>query len=81
MTESAGAVDLTLSIQHPDGTVLGTYHGESKFARGYNIYQNAGLALPTQLNKAFSEAVAQIREQILNDESKLTPAPAAVPTK
>jgi len=81
ITADHGDVELTLSIQRPDGTVLGTYHGESKFARGYNMYQNAGLALPTRTNKAFSEAVAQIREQILNDESKLTPAPAAVPTK
>ncbi len=81
ITADHGNVDLTLTIQRPDGTVLGTYRGVSKFAKSYNIYQNAGLALPTRLNKAFSEAVAQLREQILNDESKLTPAPAVVPVK
>jgi hypothetical protein len=67
-----GLVDLEISIERPDGTVLGTYRGQSKFSKGYNMYQNAALALPTRLNKAFSESIAQIREQILRDEGKLS---------
>jgi hypothetical protein len=70
-----GLVDLEVSIARPDGTVLGTYHGQSKFSKYYNMYQNAGLALPTRLNKAFSEAIAQIREQILRDGVKLSQQP------
>ena len=67
-----GLVDLEISIERPDGTVLGTYRGQSNFSKGYNMYQNAALALPTRLNKAFSESIAQIREQILKDEGKLS---------
>jgi hypothetical protein len=74
-------VELSMTFQRPDGTVLGTYHGASKSAKGFSIYENAVLSLPSFVNKALSECVAQIREQILNDESKLTPAPAAVPVK
>lgn len=67
-----GQVDLEITLARPDGTVLGTYHGQSEFSNYYNMYQNAQLALPTRTNKAFSESVAQIREQILRDEAKLT---------
>ncbi len=67
-----GYVDLDISIERPDGTVLGTYHGQSKFSKHYTIYHDAALALPTRVNNAFSEAIAQIREEILKDAGKLS---------
>jgi hypothetical protein len=66
-----GEVDLEVSIQRPDGTVLGIYHGQSSLSGSYSIYYNAALGLPTRLNEAFSESVAQIRDQILKDARKL----------
>jgi hypothetical protein len=67
-----GLVNMEVSIQRPDGTVLGTYHGQAKFSKLYTIYVNATLALPTRMNKAFTDAIAQIREQILRDAGKLS---------
>jgi hypothetical protein len=69
MKDSIG-VELEVSIERPDGTVIGNYRGQSSGSRWYNMYQNSQFALPTRTNKAFSESVAQIREQILKDEEK-----------
>ncbi|MFZ1073127.1 MAG: hypothetical protein WAO21_06785 [Verrucomicrobiia bacterium] len=66
-------VDLEVSIQRPDGSVVGTYHGQSSNSQWYNMYQNVQFALPTRTNKAFSESVSQIRDQIMKDADKLTP--------
>lgn len=70
---SYGAVDLEISIQQPNGTLVGTYRGKSEFSDNFSIYVNVALAIGTRLNKAFDDAIAQIRNQILADGSKLTP--------
>ena len=67
-----GSVDLEVSIQRPNGTVLGTYRGQSQFSASYSMYTNPILGIGTKLNKAFSECIQQIRDQILNDEKKLS---------
>jgi len=68
-----GAVDLDVTLTRPDGTVIGTYRGKADFSESYSMYHDAQLSVPTQLNNAFSQSVAQIREQILKDSEKLTP--------
>lgn len=65
-------VDLEVSIERPDGSVVGIYRGQSAASKWYNMYQNVQFALPTRTNKAFSESVSQIREQILRDEAKFS---------
>lgn len=65
-------VDLEISIEKPNGTVVGTYRGQASSGKWYNIYQNVQFALPTRTNKAFSEAVAQIREELLKEEEKFS---------
>jgi hypothetical protein len=65
-----GAVDIELTLQR-GGTTLGTYRGKSDFSESFSMYTNIQLAIGTRLNKAFDEAVGQIRTQILNDASKL----------
>ena len=67
-----GAVDIDVSLQRPNGVTVGTYRGRSEFSESYSMYTNIQLAIGTRLNKAFDEAVGQIRTQILNDQSKLT---------
>ena len=68
--EDEGVVDLEVSIQQPNGAVLGTYNCQSKFSDSYSIYSNPTLGIGTRLNRAFSECLRQIRERILNDEKK-----------
>ena len=66
-----GAVDIELTLLRPDGTTLGTYHGKSEFSESFSMYTNIQLAIGTRLNKAFDEAVGQIRSQLMNDADKL----------
>src|SRR5438876_3685294 len=54
-----GAVDIELTLQRPDGTTLGTYHGKSEFSESFSMYTNIQLAIGTRLNKSFDEAVGQ----------------------
>lgn len=70
--DDKGMIDLSVTISRPDGTVLGTYHGQAAISDYYNMYENAELGLPTRMNNAFSDAVSQIRAQIVKDEPKLT---------
>jgi len=70
-----GEINLEISFERPNGTRLGTYYGQVNFLKYINWYQACGrgrLLLPRNTNKAFSAAIAQIREQILRDEKKLT---------
>jgi hypothetical protein len=73
-----GDVDLEITLARPDGTVVGTYHGQADFSEFYSMYHNASFAVPTQLNNAFSQSIAQIRDQILKDSEKLTPQQTGV---
>jgi hypothetical protein len=72
-----GAVDIEISLQRADGTALGTYRGKSEFSESFTMYTNMALSIGTRLNKAFDDAVAQIRSQILADSAKLAPRPVA----
>lgn len=78
--EDKGEIDLEVSISRPDGTILGTYRGQSKLSDSFNMYENAVLGLPTRVNNAFSDSVAQIRKQMLEDEGKLS-RPQVPPTE
>jgi len=65
-----GAVDLEISIYRPNGSLVGRYSAKSQFKESHSIYSDKRLAIGTQLNKAFSESISKIRQQILADESK-----------
>lgn len=69
-----GMVDITMQLTKPDGTLVGEYNGKYEYLDTFSIYNNPVLNVPSRLNKAFSEAVKQIREKILADEIKLTPS-------
>lgn len=62
-------VDLELVLAYPDGTPLGQYRGQSQFAQKISVYDpEVWNAEGHRLNLAFTEAVRQIREQMLADE-------------
>ncbi len=74
--EWQGTVDLELTLARPNGQIVGTY-------RGHAVYQEIAdhdsryWSMPlypahVRLNRAFTEAVQQIREQILRDRDLLT---------
>lgn len=74
-------VDLELVLAHPDGTPLGQYRGQSQFTQKITIYDpEVWNAEGHRLNLAFTEAVRQIREQMLADE-KLAKATWRAPTR
>ena len=68
-----GSVVLEIVFSRPEGTPVATYSGQSSFSGWYTIYNNPILGIGTRLNKAFDEAVMQIRSQVIADASRLTP--------
>ena len=70
MQSSEGGVDLEVSIRRPDGAVLGTYNGCSQFSDWYTMYNQSMHGVGTALNKAFNQAMQQIRDQIITDKGK-----------
>jgi len=67
-----GEVDLEISLRRPGGPVLATYRAKSQFGKWYTIYNNPTMGIGTRLNRAFSECIANIRQQIVNDAAKLS---------
>ncbi|MFN4146208.1 MAG: hypothetical protein ACK4GN_10325 [Runella sp.] len=63
-------IEIELKLYDKAGNLLSTYTGKGQETMPMSIYNNAQLALPSQTNKAFSQAIMQIRKQIL-DDSKL----------
>lgn len=70
MQSSEGGVDLEVSIRRSDGAVLGTYSGRSQFSDWYTMYNQSVWGVGTALNKAFTEAMQQIRDQIIADKGR-----------
>lgn len=68
-------VDLELVLAYPDGTPLGQYRGQSQFTQKISVYDpEVWNAEGHRLNLAFTEAVRQIREQMLADEKLMKAA-------
>lgn len=60
-------IQLIITLSNSKGDKIGTYKGVYQDKQTFSMYKNAFLAIPSQTNKSFSTAVAQIREQIIND--------------
>lgn len=63
-------IQLKISMFDRNGVLINTYSGIYKDRVLNSMYKNTSLALPSQTNKSFSNAVAQIREQLLADIKK-----------
>lgn len=70
MQSSEGEVDLAVSIRRPNGTVLGMYSGRSQFSDWYTMYNQPIYGVGTALNKAFNQAIQQIRDRIIADKDR-----------
>jgi hypothetical protein len=70
MQSSEGEVDLEVSIRRPDGTLLGTYSGRSQFSDWYTMYNQSIHGVGTALNKAFTQAMQQIRDRMIADKDR-----------
>jgi hypothetical protein len=62
---SSGEAALTLFVLKPNGELLGTYRGKATFRETFN--PTKGVPPGARLNRALSEAVQQIRDQIVRD--------------
>jgi hypothetical protein len=60
-----GEVRLTLILLKPTGARVGTYTGRVKFEEDYTPHSE--LRLGDRLNRAFGQALAQIRDDMLSD--------------
>lgn len=71
--EWEGEVDLEISLAAADGTVLETYRGRADYAEvatREGVYWSMPLyPAHARLNRAFTEAVEQIRDQIFRDRA------------
>jgi hypothetical protein len=73
--EWEGEVDLELTLARPDGRILGTYRGRADYAE-LAMRESATWSMPlypahVRLNRAFTEAIEQIREQMFRDRALL----------
>ncbi len=69
--DNEAEVEITISLYDKSGNIAGTYIGKADDNISNSMYTNNAFAVPSQTNKVFSKAIAQIREQILADISKL----------
>ncbi len=73
--EWEGVVELELTLSSPDGGQLGTYRGTARYDEVAH-YDHHYWAMPlypahARLNRAFTDAVEQIRDQIFHDRERL----------
>jgi hypothetical protein len=71
VSRNSADIEIILKLYDRNNTLIGTYSGKANDKMSTSIYKNKMLAVPTLTNKTFSIAVMQIREQILNDISKI----------
>jgi hypothetical protein len=64
---STGEVTLTMMLMKPTGKLIGTYQGRAKFNEDFT--PNDEMKPGGRLNRAFSDALAQIRDEMLADEN------------
>lgn len=73
-----GEVDIELVLSTPDGKVLGAYRGQADYSqlegRDHHYWSMPLYPAHARLNRAFTEAVEQIRDQIFGDRAKLLAA-------
>lgn len=62
-----GKADLTVFLLKPNGEVVGTYRGQASFDESFNPTDEVPPG--ARLNRALSEAVQQIAEQIVSDRT------------
>lgn len=62
---SSGEVHVTMMLLRPSGDLVGTYVGHAKFDEDFT--PNDDIKPGGRLNRAFSEAMAQIRDEMLAD--------------
>jgi hypothetical protein len=62
---SSGEAALTLYVLKPNGELVGTYTGKATFRETFNPTKSVPPG--ARLNRALSEAVQQIRDQIVRD--------------
>jgi len=71
VSRNSADIELILKLYDKNNNLIGTYKGKANDKTSTSMYKNKMLAVPTLTNKTFSAAVMQIREQILNDISKI----------
>ncbi len=76
--ERHGEVDLELTLATPEGEILGRYRGCDKYGevagREGRFWSMPVYPAHSRLNQSFTEAVRQIRDQMLDDRERLLAA-------
>ena len=71
VSRNTADIEIILKLYDQHKTLIGTYSAKANDNMSTSLYKNKMLAIPTLTNKTFSNVVMQIREQILNDISKI----------
>jgi hypothetical protein len=71
ITNNTAYIELIMKLYDRNNTLIGTYRGKAYEFLSTSMYKNKILAVPTLTNKTFSKAILQIREQIIDDISKI----------
>jgi hypothetical protein len=75
---SYGTVDLELTFEVPNGPRVATYSATREFDQSSSIYRSPLVNIGAKVNRAFSEVVSDLRQQMLADRERLlTSEPAA----
>ena len=70
ISKNTTEISITLKIYNPDNELIGTYQGVAQEGIQTDIYKNKAFAVPSLTNKNFSNAIQQIRDQIMRDYDK-----------
>jgi hypothetical protein len=69
---SRGAVDLELAFERPDGKRVAAYTSDVSFEEWATILEAPPREIGTRLDRAFSDAMRDLRGQMLRDRARLT---------
>lgn len=64
-------IEIVLTIHDKNNRIIGTYIGNSSDKKHVNIYENYKIEINNFTNISFTNAIKQIRNQIINDIEKI----------
>lgn len=71
---SSGGVDLELRFETADGQPVAQYSAAKEFNKWSSMYRQPLYGIGTEVNRTFSEVLADLRSQMLADRNKLMQA-------
>ncbi len=71
ISNNTSEISIVIKLYDKNNLLVGTYQNDISSRKSSNMYNNRSLAVPSMTNKLFSEAIQNIRMQIIQDIDKL----------